>query len=140
MRVRSCLIVGMLIFLCLIWNASAFCEGEKTDTGGVDILVNLLKAKGVISPDEAASFQKAGPSSGESVKALVGLLKEKGIISQDEAVALNQRLASTGKKAILVVPRDKEYVQKVTENVVSVPGFPKTAHRTVKCGKGCRIA
>lgn len=26
------------------------------------------------------------------------------------------------------------------ENVVSVPGFPETAHRTVKCGKGCRIA
>lgn len=121
MRVKSCLILGLLVLLCFVWNTSALCEGEKADAGGVDILVNLLKTKGIISADEAAAFGKAGPSSGESVHALVGLLKDKGILSPDEAAALNQKLASssTGKKAILVVPRDNQYVQKVTENVVS---------------------
>ncbi|MHC1729281.1 MAG: putative porin [Syntrophobacteraceae bacterium] len=120
MRVKWCLILGLFILLCF-WNTSAFSQAENAEKSGMEILVNLLKAKGVISPDEAASFQKTGPGSAEEVKALVGLLKGKGIISADEAAALNQKLASTasGKKAILVVPRDKEYVQKVTENVVS---------------------
>jgi hypothetical protein len=93
----------------------------------MELLSDLLKAKGVITPEEAAALKAktTGTESNESVKALVELLKNKGLVSDGEADRLNQALAKKPTpaqkeaKAILVVPRDQQYVQKITENVVS---------------------
>jgi hypothetical protein len=91
----------------------------------MELLSELLKAKGIISPEEAEALKAkiSGAETNESIKALVELLKNKGLVSEGEAERLNQALAKkptpaqAAAKTILVVPRDQEYVQKITENV-----------------------
>jgi hypothetical protein len=93
----------------------------------MELLSELLKAKGVISQEEADALKAkvSGAESNESIKALVDLLKNKGLVSDGEAERLNQALAKkptpaqAAAKAILVVPRDQQYVQQITENVVT---------------------
>jgi len=118
------------LFLCF-GAANGFGQGEKApgqqpaEPNGMELLSELLKAKGVISPEEAAALKAkiTGTESTESIKALVDLLKGKGLVSDGEADRLNQALAKkatptqAAAKAILVVPRDQEYVKKITENV-----------------------
>jgi hypothetical protein len=104
----------------------------------MELLSELLKAKGVISPEEAAALKakSTGAESNESIKVLVELLKNKGLVSEGEAERLNQALAKkptpeqAAAKAILVVPRDQEYVQKITEDVKTE--IKKDVHDQVK--------
>jgi hypothetical protein len=118
-------LVSLISCVCA---TNAFCEEQKAaEPTGMELVTDLLKAKGVISADEAAALKAkaTGTESPESVKALVDLLKNKGLVSDGEAEHLNQSLAATpsaaqaAAKAILVVPRDQEYVQKITQNVAT---------------------
>lgn len=119
--------VIFILISCLCVTA-AFCDqGKPAEPSGVELITDLLKAKGVISPDEAAALKAktSGGESQESLKALVDLLKNKGLVSDSEADRLNQTLVKTtpasqaAAKAILVVPRDQEYVQKITDSVAT---------------------
>jgi hypothetical protein len=122
-------ILGMVALIWCVCVTNAFCEQAKaSEPTGMDLLAELLKSKGVISPDEAAAIKAktTGAESAESVKALVNLLKNKGLVSEGEADRFNQVFAKTATspqqaaaKSILVVPRDQEYVQKITQNVVT---------------------
>ncbi|MGO9018921.1 MAG: putative porin [Syntrophobacteraceae bacterium] len=125
---RGMVVLGIVALIWCVCATNAFCEeGKAAEPTGMEMLEELLKAKGVISPDEAAALRAkiTGAESPESVKALVDLLKNKGLVSDGEADRLNQALAKTtpatqaAAKAILVVPRDQEYVQKITQNVVT---------------------
>ncbi len=125
---RGIVVLGIVALLSCACVTNAFCEeGKAAEPTGMELLAELLKAKGVISPDEAAALKAkaTGAESNESVKALVDLLKSKGLVSDGEADRFNQALAKTAPatqaaaKAILVVPRDQEYVQKITQNVVT---------------------
>ncbi|MFZ0930731.1 MAG: putative porin [Syntrophobacteraceae bacterium] len=125
---RGMVVMGIVALIWCVCATNAFCEeGKAAEPTGMELLAELLKAKGVISPDEAAALKAkiTGAESPESVKALVDLLKNKGFVSDGEADRLNQALARTSPatqaaaKAILVVPRDQEYVQKITQNVVT---------------------
>ena len=128
LMLRGIVVLGIVALISCACVTSAFCEASKAaDPTGMELIAELLKAKGVISPDEAAALKAktTGAESNESVKTLVDLLKSKGLVSDDEADRLNQALAKTAPstqaaaKAILVVPRDQEYVQKITQNVVT---------------------
>jgi len=122
-------VLGIVALITCVCVTNAFCEeGKAAEPTGMELLAELLKAKGVISPDEAAALKAkiTGSESAESVKALVALLKNKGLVSDSEADRLNQVVAKAATstqqaaaKAILVVPRDQEYVQKITQNVVT---------------------
>ncbi len=125
---RGIVVLGIVALISIVCAANAFCEEKKAaEPTGMEMVADLLKAKGVISPDEAAALKAkaTGTESPESVKALVDLLKNKGLVSDSEAEHLNQSIAATppatqaAAKAILVVPRDQEYVQKITQNVAS---------------------
>lgn len=125
---RGMVILGMVALISCVCTTNAFCQQAKAaDPTGMDLLAELLKSKGVISPDEAAAIKAkvTGGESAESVKALADLLKRKGLLSDGEAQNFNQALARTAPatqaaaKSILVVPRDQEYIQKITQNVVS---------------------
>ncbi|HYA41409.1 MAG TPA: putative porin, partial [Syntrophobacteraceae bacterium] len=123
---RAVFVLGVVAFIFCACAANGFCEEKKAaETNGMDLLSELLKAKGVITPEEADALKAkiTGAESTESIKALVNLLKNKGLVSEGEAERFNQTLAKkptpaqAAAKAILVVPRDQEYVQKITENV-----------------------
>jgi hypothetical protein len=125
---RGIFVLGVVAFVFFTFLNSGFCEEQKAaEPNGMDLLSDLLKAKGVISPEEAAALKAktTGAESAESIKALVDLLKSKGLVSDGEAERLNQTLAKkptpeqAAAKAILVVPRDQEYVKKITDNVVT---------------------
>ncbi len=126
---RGIVVLGIVALILCVCVTNAFCEEPKAaEPTGMELLADILKSKGVISPDEAAALKAktTGAESPESVKALVDLLKNKGLVSDGEADRLNQTLARTttssqqaAAKAILVVPRDQEYVQKITQNVVT---------------------
>ena len=125
---RGIVVLGMVALISCVCATNAFCEEQKAaEPTGMELVADLLKAKGVISPDEAAALKSkaTGTESPESVKALVDLLKSKGLVSDGEAERLNQSIAGTppatqaAAKAILVVPRDQEYVQKITQNVAT---------------------
>ncbi|SPF31231.1 conserved exported hypothetical protein [Syntrophobacter sp. SbD1] len=121
-------VLGIVALILCALAANAFCEEKKAcESNCMELLAELLKAKGVISPDEAEALKSkiTGGESRDGVKALVGLLKNKGLVSDGEADKFNQLLANKptpsqeAAKAILIVPRDQAYVQKITENVVS---------------------
>ena len=126
---RGIVVLGIVALISCVCATNGFCEEPKAaEPTGMELLAEILKAKGVISPDEAAALKAktTGAESPESMKALVDLLKNKGLVSDGEADRLNQTLAKTATstqqaaaKAILVVPRDQEYVQKITQNVVT---------------------
>ncbi len=125
---RGIVVSGLVVLLFLIFTTPAFCtDGKATDVNGLEALTELLRAKGLISAEEAAAFKgnAGGPEVNAALKPLVELLKNKGILSEAEASGFEQTLArgtSPGQaaaKSILVAPRDKEYVQKITQNVVS---------------------
>lgn len=126
---RCIVVLWIAALISCVCATNGFCEEPKAaEPTGMELLADILKAKGVISPDEAAALKAktSGAESPESVKALVDLLKNKGLVSDGEADRLNQTLAKTATstrqaaaKAILVVPRDQEYVQKITQNVVT---------------------
>lgn len=126
---RGIVVLGIVALISCVCVTNAFCgEPKAAEPTGMELLADILKAKGVISPDEAAALRTktTGAESPESIKALVDLLKNKGLVSDGEADRLNQALAKTATssqqaaaKAILVVPRDQEYVQKITQNVVT---------------------
>jgi len=126
---RGIVVLGIVALISCVCVTNTFCgEPKAAEPTGMELLADILKAKGVISPDEAAALRAktTGAESPESVKALVDLLKNKGLVSDGEADRLNQALAKTATssqqaaaKAILVVPRDQEYVQKITQNVVT---------------------
>jgi hypothetical protein len=125
---RDLFVLGIVAFISCVFAMNALSDqGKAAEPTGMDLIADLLKSKGVISPDEAAALKakSTGAESNESVKALVDLLKTKGLVSDGEAERINQSLARTtpatqaAAKAILVVPRDQEYVQKITQNVVS---------------------
>ncbi len=128
LMLRGIVVLGMVALISCVCATNAFCEEQKAaEPTGMELVADLLKAKGVISPDEAAALKSkaTGTESPESVKALVDLLKSKGLVSDNEAERLNQSIAGTppatqaAAKAILVVPRDQEYVQKITQNVAT---------------------
>ena len=126
---RGIVVLGIAALISCVGVTNGFCEEPKAaEPTGMELLADILKAKGVISPDEAAALKAktTGAESPESVKALVDLLKNKGLVSDGEADRLNQTVARSATatqqaaaKAILVVPRDQEYVQKITQNVVT---------------------
>ncbi|SPF31243.1 exported hypothetical protein [Syntrophobacter sp. SbD1] len=125
---RGMAVLGIVaLFLCAL-AANAFCEERNAgESNCMELLAELLKAKGIIGPDEAEALKSkiTGNESAESVKALVGLLKNKGLVSDGEADRFNQLLANKptqareAAKAIPIAPRDQQYAQNTTENVVS---------------------
>jgi len=70
-------VLGIVALIWCFCATNAFCEeGKAAEPTGMELLEELLKTKGVISPDEAAALKAktTGAESPESVKALVDLL------------------------------------------------------------------
>ena len=82
--------VVSLLFLAVTATAGAAAPGD-----GVEALLDILSAKGVISVEEAAVLKsKPGSASGIDMGKLIELLQNKGTISAKEAEDLH--LGSSG--------------------------------------------
>src|SRR5208283_401456 len=85
---RGIVVSGLVVLLFLIFITPAFCaDGKATDVNGLEALTELLRAKGLISAEEAAAFKgnAGGAEVNAALKPLVELLKNKGILSEAEA-------------------------------------------------------
>ena len=91
---RGMFVSGLVVLFLLIFITPGFCtDGKAADPNGMEALTELLKAKGLISAEEAAAF-KGGAGGAEvnaALKPLVELLKNKGILSDAGRTASNGR-------------------------------------------------
>lgn len=77
-------------------------NSSPQDTGAQLLaLANVLRAKGVVSPQEVDRVLHAAGAS-EQLAALLSLLQDKGILDSREALALNPREAQAGDEPTLV--------------------------------------
>ena len=79
-RISSCVVV-LILALAIANVASA--QQQDSPNSSPNSLVQLLKAKGVITPEEAATLAGAGSPS-ETERLLAELLLSKGVITEDD--------------------------------------------------------
>ncbi|NVN90576.1 MAG: putative porin [Desulfuromonadales bacterium] len=97
MRFKSKFACTALASLLLVSSGSALAA-SSTD-GGVDALLELLSAKGVITPEEGAGLrEKSAGSASTGIKAMLELLESKGAISKEEAEAVLKRSVAKTKR------------------------------------------
>ncbi|MCU0589832.1 MAG: putative porin [Syntrophobacteraceae bacterium] len=88
-------------------------------------MIELLRMKGVISADEAASLMESAGgagAAGQDMGAVIDLLQKKGVISPEEAEQFHARYgrpAPAGEGAVALVPaaREEEYVRQISKKV-----------------------
>lgn len=110
-RLYSLALTGALVLLP-VNPCHAVVEDKPPETAAtsLDAMVEILKAKGILTPEEATAFTRkhSGASSADGMKALVGLLQEKGVLSPEEAEGIARKQATTipagpGKERIITV-------------------------------------
>jgi hypothetical protein len=91
-------LVGTALASILLLSSGAAQAAASTD-GGVDALLELLGAKGVITPEEGAELrEKSAGSATNGIKAMLELLEVKGAISKEEAEAVLKRSVAKSKR------------------------------------------
>jgi hypothetical protein len=112
--------------ILLFFMSGAASSQEKQNVieiNGVEALAELLKDRGVITPQDAAAFKQAyhKEKTDQGLTALVELLKEKKILKAEDAANFVQRyggkpLGEAGAKGVSIAAdvRNKEYIEKVT--------------------------
>ena len=125
-------IAGLILLVCAACMApSAHGQGKapvqssSEADGAVGGMIELLRMKGVISADEAASLMESAGGAGAAgpdMGAVIDLLRNKGVISPEEAeqfYARYGRPAPAGEGAVALVPasREEEYVRRISKKV-----------------------
>lgn len=91
-------LAGTALASMLLLSSGAALAASSND-GGVDALLELLSAKGVITPEEGAGLREKGAGSATNgIKAMLELLEGKGAISKEEAEAVLKRSVATSKR------------------------------------------
>jgi hypothetical protein len=120
-----------VLFAIFAYPGPVFCaqtaSAPDPSSDAVGAVVDLLKAKGVISAEDAAGLsQKMGKAggAGEGIGAMMDLLQKKGVISAEEAAAFKQKyekpaVAAGERRVIRIVHEDKGTMQEITKNVAS---------------------
>ena len=84
MRYQSTMACAALITALL--STPGFAASGKQRDAGMDALLELLSAKGVITSEEGAALrEKSGGSATAGIKAMLELLQSKGSVSKEEA-------------------------------------------------------
>ncbi|MHC1743845.1 MAG: putative porin [Syntrophobacteraceae bacterium] len=127
MKNARSIIVSICLLLAMILPASlALAKGASPAPGsqdGMGAMIELLRQKGLISPDEASALLEStkGGASGHEMSAVLQLLQHKGIISAEEAASLAaQSGASAGQQRVVSLgpgSRDEEYVRQLSKRV-----------------------
>src|SRR6266851_3529182 len=84
MRIRPFRILMFLLVCSLVtvaWSQSAVAQQRTGDTPGVNPLVRMLQAKGILTADEVTQLAQASSAS-DADQRLAKLLLMKGVISQ----------------------------------------------------------
>ena len=94
---RTVIVLCVLIVLVHLSGAAALAHAESDKPAGVDLLLDLLHAKGLVTDEEGAAIRQQEGKSGSrtDIKALVELLRSKGSISDSEAQTLLKKLAAS---------------------------------------------
>ena len=138
---RLILVIALLLsflYLALLYPEQALCAqtgaapvpAPDQSSDAVGAVVDLLKAKGVITGEDAAELsQKLGKPGGsaEGIGAVMDLLKQKGVITAEEAAAIKQKYekpaaaaaAAPERRVIRIVHEDKAAMQEISQNVAS---------------------
>ncbi|MGA2224404.1 MAG: putative porin [Syntrophobacteraceae bacterium] len=128
------------LYMALLYPEQALCAqtaaapapapAPDQSSDAVGAVVDLLKAKGVISGEDAAALSQklAKPGgSAEGIGAVMDLLKQKGVISAEEAAAIKQKYEKPAaaaaaapapeRRVIRIVHEDKAAMQEISKNV-----------------------
>lgn len=86
-----------MFVLLLITGIASAASTDGSKTGEMDMLVNMLRDKGLITAEDSATILKqpgGGTASRSDIKAVIDLLRSKGSISDQEAVNFLQKLTA----------------------------------------------
>ncbi len=123
---------GLVLLVCAVCMAPsahgqgmAPAVGSDGGPGAMGGMIELLRMKGVISADEAASLMESAGgagAAGQDMGAVIDLLQKKGVISPEEAEQFHARYgrpAPAGEGAVALVPaaREEEYVRQISKKV-----------------------
>jgi hypothetical protein len=94
---RYLIALTWMFVLLLITGIASAASTDGSKSGEMDMLVNLLRDKGLITADESAAFLQrpgGGTVSRSDIKAIIDLLRSKGRISDQDAANFLQKLTA----------------------------------------------
>jgi len=94
---RYLIALTWMFVLLLITGIASAASTDDSRPGEMDVLIKLLRDKGLITAEESAAIQKwpgGGTASRSDIKAVIELLRSKGSISDQDAVNFLQKLTA----------------------------------------------
>jgi hypothetical protein len=106
---RGTALMKLATALCVFGTLSpAFASDNVPSAGVTGQLIELLKAKNLITVEEAQRLQGEGEGSDRTLAQLIGMLKEKSLISSDEASSLSGLMAQGSPAAVIKADKGPE--------------------------------
>ena len=130
---RYLIALTWMFVLLLITGIASAASTDGSRPGEMDMLVNLLRDKGLITADESAAFRQrpgGGAVSRSDIKAVIDLLRSKGSISDQEAVNFIQKLTAKPMKEEQAVTPTTSTTE--TNEPDIVPAVPPVDEDTVR--------
>ena len=120
------ILVGLLVFSACNEGVSVCLAADNP--GGVDALMKILWAKGVLTDDEMAKFRASFGKSGATpaeMGSLIEMLKGKGVLSEGEAKAFYDAYGvkpgggEGGSGSVKLIPegKDEDYIKAISKEI-----------------------